>query len=86
MSLTEDFLKLKEELDRENTRRIRAEERYAAAKKALVDIIDKIKKAGYDPATLKKDVEAKEEELRGRLGEFRLSVDDMKAKLDEIEG
>lgn len=93
MAMTEDFLKmksellsLKDQLEKENNRKIRAEERYSSAKRKLVEVIEKIKKAGYNPATFKADVEALDKEFEGKLASFHASIGDMKSKLDEIEG
>lgn len=64
---------------------IRIEEQYRSKKQAMVELVEQIKKDGYDPKKLKEIIAEKEEEISNLVSDFENKLKDTSDKLSTIE-
>ena len=81
----EDFVRLNKQNEENSRKRIRLEERFESAKKALAQKVKEIEEAGFNPKTLDKDVAAMEAEAEKELAEYRQAVEAQTRALESIE-
>jgi uncharacterized protein (UPF0335 family) len=79
------FLRLKEENNKNQARKIRLEEQMRAAKKQLVDVMDEIKGLGIDPKNIGEVLKEKEAELENALASLESEVSKASEALSSIE-
>jgi uncharacterized protein (UPF0335 family) len=82
----ERYMKIEEKLKDVSTRKIRVEEQYKAKKNDLKDLIEEIKKEGYNPNELKSVIEGLEKEFNDELEVFEKTLEEISGKLSKIEG
>ncbi len=80
-----EFQELNEKRSDLITRKIRLEENFKAAKKALSEVVEEIKAAGYDPKTLSSVLEQKEKELEEAKADYESKLSKAEALITEIE-
>lgn len=68
-----------------STRKIRLEEQYNAKRENLSSLIDEVKKAGYEPKTLKKTISDMEKKLAKDIEEFEAAINTASQQLAAIE-
>jgi uncharacterized protein (UPF0335 family) len=67
------------------TKKIRLEEQYNAKRQALSAIIEEVKKAGYDPKTLRKTIIEMEAKLKQDMDSFEEGLEKASKQLSSIE-
>lgn len=67
------------------TKKIRLEEQYNAKRQALSAIIEEVKKAGYDPKTLRKTIIDMEAKLKQDMDSFEEGLEKASKQLSSIE-
>ena len=83
----EKFIETKKRAEENNVRKIRAEERFKAAKVAVANVVTEVKEAGYDdPKKLPEALKALETEFADKLSEVSSLLDEQDAILKSIEG
>lgn len=87
MDTHEKYLNAKKRAENNNVRKIRAEERFKAAKTAVANVVAEIKEAGYeDPKKLPEVLKALEIEFAEKLTELTTLLDEQDTILKSIEG
>jgi len=81
----ERFQELEKKQQELSTKKIRLEEQYNAKRQSLAQIVVEIKKAGYDPKTLRQTISDKEAALRKSIDAFEKSLDEASKKLSQME-
>jgi uncharacterized tellurite resistance protein B-like protein len=81
----ERFKALEKKRQELQTKKIRLEEQYNAKREALSAIIAEVKKAGYDPKTLKKTIADMETKLKQDIDTFESDLDKASKQLSAIE-
>jgi mannitol/fructose-specific phosphotransferase system IIA component (Ntr-type) len=66
-------------------KKIRLEEQYKNKKEALLELIEEIKKAGYNPKELSTKIQEKENELIEQIKNFEKELEEVSSKISEIE-
>lgn len=66
-------------------KKIRLEEQYNSKKQALLELIEEIKNAGYNPKELGTIIEQKEKELQEEIDNFEKELSELSNKISEIE-
>lgn len=84
-SEVDKFIELEEKLENVKTRKIRLEEQYKNKSQSLREVVDKIKKYGYDPKDLKNVIAKKEEDLKKQIKEFEDKLEKVSDQLSQIE-
>ena len=74
-----DKLKKRQEAARDKKGRLAGQ--LEAAKQRFMEIVAKVKEAGYDPRTLRDTVAEKEQELTERVAAFEVSLTDVEEQL-----
>jgi len=82
----ERFKALEKRRQELHTKKIRLEEQYNAKRQALSAVIEEVKKAGYDPKTLRKTITEMEEKLKADMDTFEADLDKASKQLSAIEG
>ena len=85
MDQVQRFLAVQEKIKALSGEKIRLDERYKAESEKLEKLIGEIRSKGYDPTKLAEIRDAKEKELEKGLAELEKSVQEVSAKLKEIE-
>lgn len=68
-----------------STKKIRLEEQYNAKRESLAAIITEVKKAGYDPKTLKQTITDMESKLKKDMDAFEARLEEASKKLSTME-
>ena len=74
-----DKLKKRQEAARDKKGRLAGQ--LEAAKQRFMEIVAKVKEAGYDPRTLRDTVAEKEQELTERVAAFEVTLTDVEEQL-----
>jgi septal ring factor EnvC (AmiA/AmiB activator) len=82
----QEFSRLKAQIEENARRKIRLEEKLAAATAAMKKVVAEITEAGYDPKTLEVVKAEKEKQLAEMLRELTARVNEQTAALSAIEG
>lgn len=86
MDEVQRFTKVKEAIDKLSGDKIRQEERFNTEKKQLEKLIEEITSKGYDPTKLNEIEKEKEKSLHDTLDVLEKKVQDLKDKLQALEG
>jgi len=81
----ERFKALEKKRQELSTRKIRLEEQYNAKRESLAALIEEVKKAGYNPKTLKTTISEMENKLATDIEEFEAAINTASQKLATIE-
>lgn len=81
----ERFKALEKRRQELQTKKIRLEEQYNAKREALAAVIAEVKKAGYDPKTLKQTISDMEEKLKRDMDVFESDLEKASKQLSSIE-
>jgi hypothetical protein len=80
------FRELSDNLKNLSEKKIRLEEQLKTKKKTLSDLVEAIKKAGYDPRNLGSIISEKEKSLTEAIGSFEEDLQKVSTQLAAIEG
>jgi uncharacterized protein (UPF0335 family) len=81
----EDFIRLNKVNEENSRKRIRLEERFESAKKALSAKVKDIEADGFDPKTLPEQVARLEAEVEREFAEYKAAVEAQSRALEGIE-